>query len=175
MKKIGLLLLLICSVIGVKAGEDGDIYFAGQGIYTTVDKYFGFGVRAEYNFWRNLEFSASFNYSPNRTLDLQEEVKVRESEFNGNFHYLFRLGEFTSLYPLVGINFTKWNVDYDKGNPVQVIEDDKKVGANVGLGLKFDITRNVRMGGEWKFVAAGGEDFNRHQFMLHAGYYFNLR
>lgn len=176
MKRILLLALLISSTIGIKAGEEGDLYFAAQGIYTTVDKYFGFGLRAEYNFWKSLEFSASFNYSPSRTEMLQVPIEIREYELNGNFHYLFRLGEFATLYPLVGINYTDLNADYDKNNPaVATLEEDKKIGANFGIGLKFDCTRFFRLGGEWKFVAAGGDPFNRHQFMIHAGYYFNTK
>lgn len=66
MKKVKLLLLLLAFLPGLKAAEAGDLYFGTQGLYTTVDKYFGFGARAEYNFWRALEVSAGFNFSPKK-------------------------------------------------------------------------------------------------------------
>ena len=173
MKKVKLLLLLLAFLPGLKAAEAGDLYFGGQGLYTTVDKYFGFGARAEYNFWRALEASTTFNFSPKKTIELQRSTDRKEFSLDGNLHYLLRLGEYTALYPLAGVNYTRRDILYHiGGTPIDTKEDN--VGVNLGFGLRFDVN-SIRFGGEWKYILTGNDDFERHQLMLHVGYFFNPR
>jgi len=87
-----------------------------------------------------------------------------------NLHYLVRLSETLSFYPIVGADLSFWNQRLYKEPRVDASESKTRFGANVGLGLEYYVTDRVTVGLDVKYLIVSKVD----QAMLSArvGYSF---
>ncbi len=73
-----------------------------------------------------------------------------------NAHYLVRLSEMFSFYPLVGVDLSFWDQELVKEPRedinVSANETSTRFGANIGLGLELYATERITAGIEFKYL-----------------------
>lgn len=137
----------------------------------------------------NFGIGAKFRYhvtSPIRIeADLDYWLKAKECDvldFSVNAHYLFKVTDKISVYPLVGLGFAHISGftsnddsfdDFDDSNPWEDMEDYmdnssssslNRMLINVGVGADYSLTDKISVGAEIKFQYI--KDFNRSPFKV---------
>ena len=154
--------------------------------YGTEIKNIGIGVKGQYNFTDAIRAELSGDY-------FLKKEGLSMWDVNLNLHYLFPIGEKLKLYPLAGLSYTNWKLDYsidldDFGNyddiewakwSGAVSEDDEDFsdssteghfGANLGGGIQYDLTKNLVINAEAKYQIIS--NFNQIVFGVGLAYKF---
>ena len=95
----------------------------------------GIGANVGYMLTSNIRGVGEFNYFFKKDL-------ASHWNLEGNVEYLFHLSDEFTLYPLVGLDFLSTSVD---GN------SDTRLGLNMGVGLEYNISSNLRLKGEFNY------------------------
>lgn len=143
--------LIICCLFlkPARAQEKESKWLIGTGV--TYDNYMstpGLNLNVTYRIVKGLhigpDFSALLNKEENEN---GITVLKKELEYNFNANYLFHVSETMSLYPLIGISFSKITVHPANGDP------DKKLitALNAGSGFEFEL-KGFRIFFESKYV-----------------------
>ena len=93
-------------------------------------------------------------------------------DLNLNAHFPFRLGVSGrfSMYPLVGMNYTSWNLHTHDENSDDVTTRDSHLGLNIGGGMEYYITPTLKLNFEGKFQWTKRADTG--VFLVGIGYVF---
>ncbi|MDO4159270.1 MAG: porin family protein [Prevotellaceae bacterium] len=172
MKKI--ILMAICAIMSLStyAQEKGDIAAGVNVSYGSEIKSVGIGVEGQYNITDKIRTELGFDY-------FLEKDGLKMWDLNLNFHYLIPLSESFKIYPLVGVSYTNWTLDYgfelddewadymeDLGYDSDDTSDSEgKFGVNVGCGFQYDLSSKLVLNAEAKYQIIS--DFD--QFVVSVG------
>lgn len=136
----------------------GATAFAQSGIgvnalYTTKSELFGIGIKGQHMLAQNLRGEAEFDvYFPKSGSALGGQL---------NLQYLVPLAPGANFYPLVGVNYV-----HTSNKLLGVTYSSDNFAANVGGGVEYNITNNLKFNFEAKYQI-GKKDFS--QGLLSAG------
>lgn len=146
--------------------EKGDKSLGLKGGYTTSNHSAVAGLYFQY------AFSSRFRLAPDIMYAFRNDGRDAYS-INLNAHIPFSLNDskFT-LYPLVGFNYTSWNI---KGRKEIAENDDAKsridrLGFNIGCGVEFNVKPSLKLSFEAKYAAL--KDYGAGVFNVAIGYVF---
>lgn len=186
MKKI--VLLTVCFAVFAAQGFAQNRYKGEKGV-SSVGLMVGYGVDNE-----ALTIGLDYRYNVKDKLRLAPSVlymlkndNLSTWYFNADAHYLLRLSNKATLYPIGGIGLSSWKFEWDStGSFLQSVleelsegpgletkdsETKFRFGLNLGFGGEMRITKDLILGAEFKYNLT-----NRHydQAMLLAriAYYF---
>lgn len=120
--------------------QEGIFSLAGNINYGSEKDLIGFGARAQYGFTDHVRGSAEYKYYVDRR-------DWSEWQINMDMHYLLEASSTVSLYPIVGLRFSRWT--RDTGRSSGVLPQDRykkstsKFGANLGCGSQIELSYNV--------------------------------
>ena len=130
--------------------------------YGTPHSNLGIGIKGQYNFTDAIRGELSGDYF------LGDDM-LNMWDININAHYLFNVAEKIKVYPLVGVTYTNWNVDFDFWGE-SYSESTGRFGANLGGGVQYDINDIFAVDFEAKYQLIG--DWNQLVFGIGAVYKF---
>ena len=112
------LLVLVCAaIVSISASaQKGDKAIGVNLSYGTEVKNIGLGVKGQYYFTNRLRGEASIDH-------FLKKDNVSMWDINANLHYLFDVAPKLQVYPVVGVGYTKWNVQF-------ILLDGKKKSAS---------------------------------------------
>ena len=97
---------------------------------------------------------------------------------NADAHYLTRITDKATLYPLAGVGFSvrKWDpfvideLEHFLGN------DDSgtrtRVGLNLGFGGEMRITKDIILGAEFRYYLTSDRSYDQAMILVRAAYYY---
>ena len=89
--------------------------------------------------------------------------------FNADAHYLARVTEQVTLYPIGGIGVSAWRLLHlIGGNPIRT---DVHVGLNLGFGGEIRVTKDIIAGGEFRYNWTK-QGYNQAMLLARVAYYF---
>lgn len=129
----------------------------------------GFGAKYRYGLSNHFRLDANFTYYLNSLVSLKENNydKVSMYDISLNAHYLIKVSDKATLYPLVGLGYVnlspKWDYEdtgnhyEDITNKLEGIKDGpatSNIVLNVGVGADFSITDRLSANIEVKYPVA---------------------
>ena len=84
---------------------------------------------------------------------------------NADAHYLLRLTETLTFYPIGGVGLSIWNFHYIDATKV-------RVGLNLGMGIEQRINRDLIVGAEFKYNWTTQRAYDQALLAARIGYYF---
>ena len=97
---------------------------------------------------------------------------------NADAHYLARVSENFTLYPIGGIGFSFWKYrmipDIDLSDidlVLQNVDTYLRIGINMGIGGELRLTEDIIAGAEFKYNWTK-QGFNQAMILVRAAYYF---
>jgi len=97
---------------------------------------------------------------------------------NADAHYLARISENFTLYPIGGLGFSFWKYrmipDIDLGDIDLVLQNADtylRIGLNMGIGGELRLTEDIIAGAEFKYNWTK-QGFNQAMILVRAAYYF---
>ena len=167
MKKTVVLLALFLtfSIPKILAQFEGTMGIGFQAGYATETNSLGAGMHIHYYRTNNLRIAPSFTYFIERKGENMWMI-------DADAHYIVPVSVTASLYPIIGIHYSKWNFDADATRLVNDLESQTKhrPGANIGLGFQHDISYRVRANFELKYQFI--KDYSQVVFMAGFGFWF---
>lgn len=137
------LLALIASFLfltNLSAQDQEGLFSLGGNIsYGSENDLIGFGARAQYGFTERIRGVAEYKYY----LDRRD---WSEWQINMDAHYLMEASRTVSLYPIVGLRYSRWTVDTNRNSqPVaeRYKKSTSKLGANLGFGTQIELSYNI--------------------------------
>lgn len=180
MKKLFLLMCVMLLAVSSQAQEKGDfaVGLKAGATFTKVEfdnwdvdettTQFGIGAFGQYSFSKHWRAELEGVYHP---------MKDHISDFTLgiNIHYLFNLGEYLKIYPILGFAVafahSETFTETDKGSTITVEGDDTTdSGIQLGAGLQYNISGNWFISGEYKYQP--GIFGDSHVAMAGIGYRF---
>lgn len=140
----------------------------------------GLGAKYQYGLTDAIRLEGGFDY-------FFKKDGASMWDININAHYLFPFADKFAAYPLVGLTYTNWGLDYavgydmdsnsSTGNMWGMDEEiasgkvhESRFGVNLGAGIQYDITDNWAANFEIKYQLIG--DFGQAVFGIGAAYKF---
>ncbi len=153
MKKF--LLALTVALVGLTASAQKGQPALGINLgYGTETESLGIGIKAQYFLTNSLRAEASANY-------FFEKDNLSMWDLNLNAHYLFKVANKLSVYPIVGMTLANFD---SHGNT------KSRIGVNLGGGIEHNLTRNISINAEAKYQLVN--DFDQGVFSIGAAYRF---
>ena len=123
----------------------------------------GAGAHLHYFKTNNIRLAPSFTYYlPRKGKSLWE--------IEADAHLIVPISWDISLYPIAGLNYGNWKYDAQKTTDIGTKDWTKhKVGANLGLGLQYEIGYRVRANFEFKYQFI--KDFSQLTVMAGIGFW----
>lgn len=178
-------------------GEKGVSSAGITGGYVVGSKAPAIGFDFRYNIGDRLRLAPSFLY----VFNTDSLVKTTTVYFNADLHYLVRLTEKATLYPLIGAGLGLWSFDlknfysapdrYDghegidpflesrisekdveELEPNEFVVKHNRLGLNIGLGWEYRLTRDFILGAEFKYHLTEQRAFDQAMFLARLAYYF---
>lgn len=165
MKKLVILFMLAVFSLGVHAQIESGRSSLGLNL--------GYGFDSE-----NFTIGLDYRYSITNYLRINPVVThfVKHSDVSAwaidlNAHYVVRLSEQFSFYPLVGVDLSFWDTKLEDA-PVSADASvsDTRFGLNLGLGLEMYATERIVAGLEAKYAIV--KDYDQALISLRVGYLF---
>lgn len=147
------------------AAERGEKSLGLRGGYVTRNESALAGLYFQYNFTDFFRLSPNIDY----VFRHHDEDAL---DLNLNAHFLFKVGTSGrfNMYPLVGVNYTSWNLHYQDENSDDVTTRDSRLSLNIGGGMEYYVTSTLKLNLEGKFQWA--KHFNTGMFSVGIGYVF---
>lgn len=176
MKKLFLLMCVMLLAFSAQAQKKGDfaVGLKAGATFTKVEfdnlnveesiTQFGIGAFGQYNLSKHWRAELEGVYHP---------MKEHVSDFmlGINVHYLFNLGEYLKIYPILGfaVAFTH-SETYTEGGITSEGDNTTDTGIQLGAGLQYNISGNWFISGEYKYQP--GIFGDSHVAMAGIGYRF---
>ncbi len=180
MKK--LFLTLCVALIGTAAyAQKGETAIGVNVGYGTEISNLGIGVKSQCGLTDAIRLEAGFDY-------FFEKDNLSMWDININAHYLIPLADKIKFYPIVGVTYTNWKVDFKEFDIFDKIassyynptgstlmtdggsKSEGKFGVNLGGGVQYDINDKWSVNFEVKYQLIS--DFNQAVFGLGLAYKF---
>jgi hypothetical protein len=94
---------------------------------------------------------------------------------NADVHYLARITDEATLYPLVGIGLSYWKWDSvleDLEDFLGLSEDKLRIGLNLGFGGEIRLTKDIIVGAEFRYNLTSERAYDQAMILARAAYYF---
>ncbi len=138
--------------IGLHAGYGAEINSVGG------------GAHIHYYYTNQVRFAPSFTYFIERK---DSQMWMAEADA----HYILPVTVTASLYPIGGLNYSRWALDGTLEGETHVpAQIERRLGLNMGLGLQHDIGYRVRANYELKYQFI--RDHSQMVFMAGFGFWF---
>ena len=141
-------------------GERGVTSIGLLGGYAIDYKSIVIGADYRYNILDRVRIAPSF-------LHVFEQDHRSAWYINADVHYLVRITEELTLYPLAG-----FGVSIHKYNTMHVDKTNTRLGPNIGFGCEFRMTEDLIIGGEFKYNLTTDRDFDQNFLIGRVAYYF---
>lgn len=141
MKKTLLALIASFFFLTNLSAQDQEGLFSLGGNISYGSKYdlIGFGARAQYGFTERIRGVAEYKYYLDRR-------NLSEWQINMDAHYLMEASRTVSIYPIVGLRYSRWTEDTNRSSqPIleRYKKSTSKFGANLGLGTQIELSYHV--------------------------------
>ena len=167
-------------------GEKGVSSIGGIAGYGVENKAALIGIDYRYNIMSRMRLSPSVVYA-------RENNSTSAFYINADAHYLARLSEKATIYPLgcIGVSIrnerqpvaelpeTETETEPDDETPVEaeaVLSDSTftriRAGLNLGFGGEIRVTRDLILGIEFRYNLTGRRIYNQAMLAARAAYYF---
>ena len=141
---------------------------AGHAIHS---KAFTIGADYRYNIEDRIRLAPSVLYS-------LKKDDVSSLNINADVHYLTRITDVITIYPLGGLGVTIWNLDYSP--IIEHLEDlldvdtetKTRIGLNLGFGGELRVTKDIIIGAEFRYNLTTERAYNQAMLLARAAYYF---
>ncbi|MDR0834966.1 MAG: outer membrane beta-barrel protein [Tannerella sp.] len=180
MKKLLLLILCITTFASTSFSQTG---YGGEKGVSSIGVFAGYaidskaalvGVDYRYNILDRIRIAPSVSYM------LKDSVGIWY--VNADAHYLARLTEKFTIYPIGGLGLSirktdsipTINID-DLGEEtiIKTAPETKiRLGFNIGFGAEMRVTRDLILGAEFKYHLTDKRIYNQAMFLARAAYYF---
>lgn len=138
--------------IGLHAGYGAEINSVGG------------GAHIHYYYTNQVRFAPSFTYFIERK---DSQMWMAEADA----HYILPVTVTASLYPIGGLNYSRWALDGTLEGETHVpAQIERRLGLNMGLGIQHDIGYRVRANYELKYQFI--RDHSQMVFMAGFGFWF---
>ena len=94
---------------------------------------------------------------------------------NADAHYLARITDKATLYPLAGIGFSYWKWDSiidDLEDLFGKSENKLRVGLNLGFGGEIRVTQDIIVGAEFRYNLTTERVYDQAMLLARVAYYF---
>ena len=152
-------------------GEKGVTSFGAVFGYAIESEKAVIGVDYRYNMLDRLRLTPSILYGVKRD---NKDIWY----LNADAHYLARVSENLTLYPIGGLGFSFWknrtipDIDLgDLGFIPQNADTYLRVGLNMGIGGELRLTEDIIAGAEFRYNWTK-QGFNQAMILLRVAYYF---
>ncbi len=176
-----LVLLTVCLVAFVTNSFAQNGYKGEQGV-SSVGGIFGysfdneammFGVDYRYNVRDQIRLAPSILYAI-------EHDDVNTLYINADAHYLVRMTEKITIYPVGGLGFSIWSLEVPKSSVTHeaagyfYTESETKVrlGLNLGFGGEIRMTKDMILGAEFRYNLTTDNYYNQAMILTRVAYYF---
>ena len=172
-------LIMVCFVVfatggfaqGKHKGEKGVSSVGVIAGHAIESKTFTVGADYRYNIEDRIRLAPSVLYSVKKDY-------VSSLNINADVHYLARITDVVTIYPLGGLGVTIWNLD--RGFIAEQFEDlfgidsEKKtrIGLNLGFGGEMRVTKDIIVGAEFRYNLTTERGYNQAMLLARAAYYF---
>ena len=175
MKRIIGIIAICMLFITTKASaqdQEGLFSLSANASYGTEIKSLGIGLRGQYGFTSNVRGMAEF-----KTYLSKDNWKAWE--INADAQYVFGSSDELLFYPLVGLKYSHWTLDYSDLAKIPGfggLEDYKlktshnRVGVNLGVGSQIALAEKVFLQPEIRYELV--KDFSQFVFMCGITYQF---
>lgn len=141
MKKalIGLLICFLASYNVNAQDQTGVFSLSGNLSYGTDIESLGVALRAQYGFTSHLRGAGEYKYYIDRH-------NLSAWGFNADGHYVFSVSDAVQLYPIAGMSFSRWTLDYGRSHIVglhPLKNSHNRIGLNAGFGAQVAVGRNM--------------------------------
>ena len=151
MKKIFMSLLISVFALSVCAQKGEKAIGLNVGYGSEIENV-SIGAKFNYGLTDQIRLSPSFNY-------FLKKDGLSAYEFNADVHYLLEVAPKISLYPLAGLNYSSWKYSADVDFlGISLSASDSKLGLNLGGGLGLQLSENMSVGFELKYVIVSDMD-----------------
>ena len=155
-----LFLTAVLALLSLGASAQSKTWEVGGKLdYATDAPHFGIGAFARYNIDGHFRPEAAVNFYPS-------DNHVSGWDMSLNLHYIFHITDKFKLYPLGGLSVVGYAFDYDGPDS----SSKTRAGFNLGGGLQYHITDNIRLNAEsyYKFTS----DYDRAVINVGIAYVF---
>ena len=178
MRKI--FLLVACCVLMVSAlfaqtklgSEKGVSSIGFMAGYAIDNKSFAAGIDFRYNILAHVRLAPSVIY-------LFKNNNVSTWYANVDFHYLARITERVTIYPIMGVGLSAWQRDYlvpvtseDDIEYRKETNSEARLGLNLGAGVERRMTRDIILGAEFKYNLTTDRAHDQAMILTRIAYYF---
>jgi len=183
MKKWFLLFTILAFSVTVSAqynfkGEKGVSSVGLLGGYAVDSKAPMNGIDFRYNVGGRFRLAPSVMYVYNT----DSLIKTSTWYISLDLHYLVRLTDKATLYPIAGAGLGLWSIELDEAD-ISSVDTDKTLteaekdkhqhlGLNVGLGIEYRLTPDILVGAEFKYNLTEQRAFDQAMFLGRVAYYF---
>jgi opacity protein-like surface antigen len=181
MKKLVLLAVCLVGFAAVGLAQSGNVKRNGEkgvssvgGIlgYVIDNKTVAIGIDYRYNIKDWLRLAPSVLYA------IKNEDKSTWF-MNADAHYLVRITDKATIFPVGGLGLSIWNFDYktvktSDGEVSTVKESEKKVrlGLNLGFGGEMRVTKDIIVGAEFRYNLTAERAYDQAMILGRVAYYF---
>lgn len=136
MKKFLFMLVALLTMSTASFAQKGVTGFGVTGAYDDLFGQFGLGIKLQYGFIDQLrgDLGTEFYF---------KKDGMSLADVNGNLHFVVPVVDKFNVYPLAGLNIAFFN------NNVPT-----RLGVNLGGGLEYFITDQVKIGAEAKYIVS---------------------
>ncbi|MDR1380540.1 MAG: outer membrane beta-barrel protein [Tannerella sp.] len=146
------------------SGEKGVSSIGGILGYGVDNKSFLIGVDFRYNLRDKIRMAPSVSY-------LFEKDNLSTWYMNMDFHYLTRITNKTTVYPVGGLGLSVWKYNYS--TVLWDIDDTViRLGLNLGYGVETRITDDILIGAEFRYNLTAQRKYDQAMFAFRCAYYF---
>jgi opacity protein-like surface antigen len=171
----------------VSFAQGGDIVRRGEKGVSSVGGIFGYAIDR-----KTAAVGVDFRYNIKDHVRLAPSVlHTLKSDYqstwivNADAHYLARITETATIYPLGGLGLSFWKTprpiadpdaeypaDPDDEYPAERYETKTRLGLNLGFGGEMRITRDIILGAEFRYNLTTERIYDRAMILARAAYYF---
>jgi opacity protein-like surface antigen len=180
MKRLVLLIVCIFSFAATGFAQRGNIKYKGEKGISSAGGIVGYavdckaaliGVDYRYNIHDRIRLAPSVLY----TLNNENLWYV-----NADVHYLARITDKITIYPVGGLGLSIWNVKRAPALPIPLpgtssetkSETETHLGVNIGFGGEMRITKDLIVGAEFRNNLTTKRIYDQAMFSARAAYYF---
>ena len=133
----------LCTLFGAHA-EAGDIAVAPQFAFATKHATAGFGLQAQFDATDNVRVAPEFIF-------YFKSDNITSYNGNINVHYLIPKSEKVTFYPLAGLSYGRYKIEWKDENGEDEKELHDRLGANFGAGAVYKIQEQLDLFAEERF------------------------
>jgi outer membrane protein X len=156
----------------IQKGEKGVFSVGGIFGYAIDHKTAAIGVDFRYNLTDRMRLAPSVLYTI-------KNAGVSTYYANADAHYLARITNKTTLYPIGGLGLSVWNFTYTKkkepGDQFSVEKESEtkvRLGLNLGFGGETRITQDLIIGMEFRYNLTTERVYDQAMILTRVAYYF---